>query len=163
MHFGFSNVPPAGQVARNMPGAPVGGVAGRDSLAWAAEQEACKDDGREKLREPPRARRRHPFVVVDGSSGAAFSAPSHGLIGRLPELCDPITTVWVAGTARVLVTAPPGGWEERDPTRGLRGPRSPDRALTSAGSRYSAKSTDGQRSASRAASKDEVRRREAWR
>lgn len=111
-NFGFSNVPPAGQVARIMPGAPVGGIVGRDSPAWAAEQEACKDDNREKLREPPGAQRRHLFVVVDGSSGTAFSAASQGLVGRLPELCDPITTVWVAGSARVLVTTPPGGWEE---------------------------------------------------
>jgi hypothetical protein len=28
------------------------------------------------------------------------------------ELCDPITTVWVAGSARVVVATPPGGWEE---------------------------------------------------
>jgi hypothetical protein len=111
-NFGFSKVPPAGEVARIIPGAPVGGLVGRDSLAWAAEQEACKDDNREKLREPPGAQRRHLFVVVDGSSGTAFSAPSHGMTGRLPELCDPITTVWVAGSYRVLVTAPPGGWEE---------------------------------------------------
>jgi hypothetical protein len=111
-NFGFSNVPAAGEVARITPGAAVGGVVGRDSLTWAAEQESCKDDNREKLREPPGALRRHLCVVVDGSSGTAFSAASHGLTGRLPDLCDPITTVWVAGSSRLLVTTPPGDWEE---------------------------------------------------
>lgn len=111
--FGLSNEPPEGQIARIIPGAGVGGVVGGDLLAWAVEQEACKDDNREKLREPLGARRRHLFVLVDGSAGTAFSAATHGLTGRLPELCEPITTAWVAGGGdRLFVTTPPGGWQE---------------------------------------------------
>lgn len=111
-NFGFSREPLPGEVARIFPGAGVGGIVGGDLVAWAVEQEACKDDNREKLREPVGALRRHLFVVVDGSSGAVFSAVSHGMVGRLPELPDPITTAWVAGSNRMFVTTPPGPWEQ---------------------------------------------------
>ena len=110
-NFGLSNVPPAGETARIMPGAGVGGVVGSDLLARAIEQEACKDDNREKLRVPAGALRRHLFVVIDSSSGTVFSAASHGITGRLPNLCEPITTAWVAASHHVYVTTPPGDWE----------------------------------------------------
>jgi len=110
-NFGLSNEVPAGEVARIIPGAPVGGVVAPDSLASAVELEAAKDDNREKLRAPADALRRHLCVVIDPSSGTVFSAASHGITGRMPALLEPITTAWVAGGGTNLFeVTPPAGW-----------------------------------------------------
>lgn len=128
-NFGFSSEPPEGEVARIHPGAPVGGEVGGDLVAKAVEEEAAKVDNQKKLREPAGAQRRHLFVVVDGSTGAAFSAVSHGLTGRLPLLPDPITTAWVASSSSVYVTTPPGDWEDPDTAGGVRASRALDRRV----------------------------------
>jgi hypothetical protein len=110
-NFGFSNEVPAGEVARVIPGASVGGVVEADSLASAVEVEAAKDDNRAKLRKLPDAQRRHICVVIDASSGTAFSAASHALTGRAPVLPEPITTAWVAGGgSHIFEVTPPDDW-----------------------------------------------------
>lgn len=111
-NFGFSNEVPTGAVARITPGAPVGGVVGPDSLASAVELEAAKDDNREKLRVPAHVQRRHLCVVIDPSSGTAFSAASHAITGRMPVVPKPITTAWVAGGGTNLFeVTPPADWQ----------------------------------------------------
>jgi len=105
---------PAGERPVGDAGAQPGEGQGEDPHPVRGDERgACKEDKREKLREPPGAARRHLFVLIDGSSGTAFSAAGHGMTGRVPNLCEPITTVWVAGGGhRLFVATPPGGWEE---------------------------------------------------
>ena len=51
------------------------------------------------------------FGAIDPSSGTVFSAASHGIMGRIPVLLDPITTAWVAGGGTNLFEVmPPAGW-----------------------------------------------------
>jgi hypothetical protein len=109
--FALSRPPEPGEQPRIQLGAAVGGVVTADLVAHGVEQEAADPGNQAKLATPSEARRRHLFVVFDGSSGPTFSAAAHGMIGRLPNLPAPITTAWAAGSSQVLVATPPGPWE----------------------------------------------------
>ena len=112
-NFGFSSEPEAGGGARIHPVSSDGGRVDRDLVPAAVEAEAAKADNRRKLQAPADALRRHLLVYIDSSTGVTFSAASHGDMGRLPVLPDPITTAWVAGGGGSLfVCTPPGAWEE---------------------------------------------------
>jgi len=113
--FGFSREPIAGEQARIEIGAGVGGVAHGDLIAVAAEAEAAKPDNQLKLSEPTGAPRTHLFVVVDGSTGPTLSAGHNRLVGRLPALPPPITTIWVAVGNALYVTTPPDQWQVLTP------------------------------------------------
>jgi hypothetical protein len=90
--------------------AAVGGITLPDLIAIGVEREAIEPDNLAKLAAPPQARRRHLFVVFDGSSGSYFNAADRALASRLPRLPAPITTAWVAARSFVLATTPPGPW-----------------------------------------------------
>jgi hypothetical protein len=109
---GYSRAPAPGQTAYVSFGAPVGGFTQADLVASAIEREASKADNQRKLAQPPSARRRHLFLVFDGSSGSFFNAVDRGLQGRLPRLPAPITTGWAAARGFVLVTTPPNPWQQ---------------------------------------------------
>jgi hypothetical protein len=91
--------------------APVGGITLPDLIAIGVEREANEADNRAKLAAPTQARRRHLFVIFNGSSGSFFNAVDRAMESRLPKLPDPITTAWAACRGHVLVTTPPGPWE----------------------------------------------------
>jgi hypothetical protein len=107
--------------------APVGGLTDPGSIAEAIEAEASDLGNRAKLRKPATAPRRHLFVVFDSSSGSAFNALDRGMLGRLPNLPEPITTAWALARHRVFFTSPPEPWQEHavpsgvfvDPSRWL--------------------------------------------
>lgn len=108
--LGISHELSPGETGRIYLGSGPGGWVDPNSVAVAVEAEASKPDNIAKLREPPEARHRHLFVVIDGSTGGAFSAASHGKLGRLPVLAAPITNVWVGASAVVHVATPPSPW-----------------------------------------------------
>jgi hypothetical protein len=83
-------------------------------IAEAIEREAAKPDNQAKLSEPVGARRRHLCVLIDSSTGATFSATSHGDMGRLPVLPPPITTAWALASTTVYSTTPPEPWQAHD-------------------------------------------------
>lgn len=113
--FGFSREPIAGEQPRIEIGAGVGGVAHGDLIAAAAEAEAAKPDNQLKLSDPAGAPRAHLFVVVDGSTGPILPAGYNRLVGRLPVLPPPVSTVWVAVANALYVTTPPGPWRLLEP------------------------------------------------
>ncbi len=47
------------------------------------------------------------------------NAVDRSMIGRLPALPPPITTAWAATGGHVLVTTPPGPWEQHDLPRAV--------------------------------------------
>jgi hypothetical protein len=108
--LGLSHEIRAGETGRIYLGSGPGGFVDPNSVAEAIEVEAAKPDNIAKLREPAIATRRHLFVVVDGSTGGAFSAANHGELGRVPVLRSPITTAWVGASTAVHVATPPDGW-----------------------------------------------------
>jgi hypothetical protein len=112
IQFGLSRELPSGAKGRISAVAAVGGVTDPNKVAQAIEIEAGDAGNQAKLREPPGPRRRHLFVPFDPSSGSAYNAVDRGMLGRIPDLPDPITTAWVFVRNRVFVTTPPEGWQE---------------------------------------------------
>lgn len=113
--FGFSRDPVSGEQPRIEIGAGVGGIVHGDLIAAAAEAEAAKPDNQLKLSDPPGAPGAHLFVVVDGSTGPIISAGHNRLVGRLPVLPPPISTVWVAVANALYVAVPPDPWQVLEP------------------------------------------------
>ena len=108
--FGRSWVPEDGRPSLNLVWGG-GGWGSSDAVPVAVEEE-CKEDNLEKLKEPPDAQHRHLAVYVHSSRYDAFTALSHGDLGRPPRLPPPITTAWVLGSDRLYATTPPAAWEE---------------------------------------------------
>jgi hypothetical protein len=108
---GFCRPLPEGVVGHISFQAAVGGITLPDLIAIGVEREANRADNMAKLAAPTQARRRHLFVVFDGSSGSHFNAVDRALDSRLPTLPTPITTAWAAARGFVLVTTPPGPWQ----------------------------------------------------
>lgn len=108
--FGMSSEVEAGESGRIILESGAGGWLDPNLIAEAVEREAAKPDNVAKLSEPPDARRRHLFVFLHPSTGAAWSVAANEDLGRLPILPSPITTVWVAATEGVHSTTPPEGW-----------------------------------------------------
>jgi hypothetical protein len=108
---GFSRPLPEGVSGHVSFRAAVGGITLPDLIAIGVEREANQADNLAKLAAPTQGRRRHLFVVFDGSSGSHFNAVDRALTSRLPTLPPPITTAWAAARGFVLVTTPPDSWQ----------------------------------------------------
>lgn len=108
---GFSRPLPEGVPGHISFQALVGGITLPALIAIGVEREANKPDNLAKLADPLQARRRHLFVVFNGSSGSFFNAVDRAMESRLPRLPQPITTAWAACRGHVLVATPPGRWE----------------------------------------------------
>ncbi len=102
---------PAGDTARVVLVASVGGFGHADLVAGGIELEAGKTDNQKKLSEPPNALRRHLVVIFDASSGPAFVAAYQGSKGRVPRLPHPITTAWACASESLLRATPPDAWD----------------------------------------------------
>lgn len=108
---GFARSLPEGVAGHVSFQAAVGGITLPDLIAIGIEREANEPGNLAKLATLPQARRRHLFVVFDGSSGSHFNAVDRTLASRLPALPPPITTGWAAARGFVLVTTPPDPWQ----------------------------------------------------
>ena len=112
--LGMSHELATGEDGRIYLSSGIGGWVDPDLIAEAIEREAAKPDNQAKLSEPVGARRRHLCVLIDSSTGATFSATSHGDMGRLPVLPPPITTAWALASATAYSTTPPEPWQAHD-------------------------------------------------
>jgi hypothetical protein len=97
-----------------------GGSWGPDTIPRVLGAIAALPDNVAKLEARPGAQRRHLFVVLAGSGSTDMAgwALTDFLRGSwiwdeppgVPELPDPITTIWAGTTAGGIYATPPGGW-----------------------------------------------------
>lgn len=112
--LGMSHEIAPGEDGRIYLSSGIGGWVDPDLIAEAIEREAAKPDNQAKLSEPAGTRGRHLCVLIDSSTGATFSATSHGDMGRLPVLPPPITTAWALASTTAYSTTPPEQWQAHD-------------------------------------------------